>query len=51
MIVNAMITRIDVYNGYELNVEFNFNIRQFFEGIAEEEEPGIETSAALPKTA
>ena len=51
MIVNAMITRIDVFNGYELNVEFNFNIRQFFEGIAEEEEPGIETSAILPKTA
>jgi len=52
MIVNAMITRIDVFNGYELNVEFNFNIRQFFEGIAEKEEaPVIETSAALPKTA
>ena len=50
MIVNAMITRIDVYNGYELNVEFNFNIRQFFEGIAEEETE-VEKNAALPKTA
>ena len=50
MIVNAMITRIDVYNGYELNVEFNFNIRQFFEGIAEEETEA-EKTAALPKTA
>ena len=50
MIVNAMITRIDVYNGYELNVEFNFNIRQFFEGIAEEETE-VEKTTALPKTA
>ena len=41
MIVNAMITRIDVYNGYELNVEFNFNIRQFVEGIAEKEEAPV----------
>lgn len=36
MIVNAMITRIDVYNGYELNVELNFNIQQFFEGMVYE---------------
>ena len=50
MIVNAMITRIDVYHGYELNVEFNFNIRQFFEGIAEGESEA-EKTAALPKTA
>ena len=50
MIVNAIITRIDVFNGYELNVEFNFNIRQFFEGIAEEESEA-EKTAALPKTA
>lgn len=35
MIVNAMIRRIDVYNGYKLNIEFNFNIRQFFEGLNE----------------
>lgn len=50
MIVNAMITRIDVFNGYELNIEFNFNISQFFEGIAEEE-PETEELVALPKTA
>ena len=37
MIVNAMITRIDVYRDYQLNIEFNFNIRQFFEGINEKE--------------
>ena len=49
-IVNAMITRIEVYNGYEPNVEFNFNIRQFFEEIAEEESEA-EKNAALPKTA
>ena len=51
MIVNAMITRIDVFNGYELNVEFNFNIRQFFEGIEEEPETEPEIITALPKTA
>ena len=28
-----MITHIDVFSGYELNVEFAFDIRQFFEGI------------------
>ena len=33
MIVNAMITRIDVFSGYELKVEFAFDIRQFFEGL------------------
>ena len=33
MIVNSMITRIDVFSGYELNVDFAFDIRQFFEGI------------------
>ena len=49
MIVNAMITRIDVFNGYELNVEFNFNIQQFFEGIAEESEE--ESLIIQPKTA
>ena len=50
MIVNAMITRIDVFNGYELNIEFNFNISQFFEGIAEEKSKAEEV-VALPKTA
>ena len=51
MIVNAMITRIDVFSGYELNIEFNFNIRQFFEGIADEEETEAEAHVTLPKTA
>ena len=44
MIVNAMIRRIDVYNGYKLNIEFNVNIRQFFEGIAEEAKALAETA-------
>ena len=51
MIVNAMIRRVDVFSGYELNVKFNFNIRQFFEGIEEEPETEPEIIAALPKTA
>ena len=33
MIVNAMITRIDVFKDYRLNIEFNFSLRQFFFGI------------------
>lgn len=33
MIVNAMIRRVDVYYGYKLDIEFNFNIQQFFDGI------------------
>ena len=37
MIVNSMITRIDVFSGYELKVEFDFDIRQFFEGLDLEE--------------
>ena len=37
MIVNSMITRIDVFSGYELTVEFAFDIRQFFEGLDLEE--------------
>lgn len=32
MIVNSMIKRVDVYRNYELNVELNMNIRQFFLG-------------------
>ena len=35
MIANAMITRIDVYKDYRLDIELNFNIRQFFEGLDE----------------
>lgn len=45
MIVNAMITRIDVYRDYQLNIEFNFNIRQFFEGISEKESLEFQKSA------
>ena len=37
MIVNSMIKRVDVYRNYELNVELNMNIRQFFLGVEETE--------------
>ena len=37
MIVNSMIKRIDVYRNYDLNVELNMNIRQFFIGMEETE--------------
>ena len=37
MIINSMIKRVDVYRNYELNVEFNMNIRQFFLGMEESE--------------
>ena len=37
MIVNSMIKRVDVYRNYELNVELNMNIRQFFLGMEETE--------------
>ena len=37
MIVNSMIKRVDVYRNYELNVELNMNIRQFFLGMDEAE--------------
>ena len=37
MIVNSMIKRIDVYRNYELNVELNMNIHQFFLGMEESE--------------
>ena len=37
MIVNSMIKRVDVYRNYELNVELNMNIRQFFLGMEEPE--------------
>ena len=33
MIVNSMIARLDVFRGYDLKVEFAFDIRQFFEGL------------------
>ena len=37
MIVNSIIKRIDVYRNYELNIELNMNIRQFFLGMDEQE--------------
>ena len=37
MIINSMIKRVDVYRNYELNVELNMNIRQFFLGMEETE--------------
>ena len=48
MIVNAMIKRIDVFNGYRLNVELNFNILQFFEGVGNE--PIQDVVIVLPNT-
>lgn len=35
MIINSMIKRIDVYRDYDLNIELNMNIRQFFLGMEE----------------
>lgn len=37
MIVNSMIKRVDVYRDYDLNIELNMNIRQFFLGMEESE--------------
>jgi hypothetical protein len=37
MIVNSMIKRVDVYRNFELNIELNMNIRQFFLGMEETE--------------
>lgn len=33
MIVNCLIKRIEVFEGYRLNVEFNFDLSQFFYGL------------------
>ena len=33
--LNSIIKRVDVYRNYELNVELNMNIRQFFLGMEE----------------
>ena len=49
MIANAMIRRVDVYKDYRLEIELNFNIRQFFEGLDEDVVP--KPVPALPKTA
>ena len=38
MIVNAMIHRVDVCRGFQLNIELNMDIRQFFAGIDEGKE-------------
>lgn len=40
MIVNAMIHRVDVCRGFQLNIELNMDIRQFFAGIDEGKETG-----------
>ena len=32
-----MIKRVNIYRNYELNVELNINIRQFFLGMEESE--------------
>ena len=37
MIVNSMNKRVNIYRNYELNVELNMNIRQFFLGMEESE--------------
>ena len=37
MIINSMVKRIDVYRNYDLNIELNMNIRQFFFGMEETE--------------
>ena len=33
MIVNCLIRRVDVYRGYKLHIDFNFDYRQFVEGL------------------
>ena len=40
-ILNCIIKRVDVYRNYELNVELNMNIRQFFLGMEESESISI----------
>ena len=43
MIVNSMIKRINVFRNYRFEIEFNFDIRQFFAGI--DTEAALELSA------
>ena len=43
MIVNSMIKRINVFRNYKFEIEFNFDIRQFFAGI--DTEAALELSA------
>ena len=33
MIVNCLINRVDVYRGYKLHIDFNFDYQQFLEGL------------------
>ncbi len=33
MIANCLINRVDVYRGYKLHIDFNFDYRQFVEGL------------------
>lgn len=33
MIANCMIRRVEVFRGYKLNVEFNFDLNQFLRGL------------------
>ena len=33
MIINCLIDRVDVFEGYKLNVKFNFHLSQFFLGV------------------
>ena len=40
---------IDVYRDYELNIELNMNIRQFFLGMEEQESYPITASKGIEK--
>ena len=33
MIVNCLIRRVDVFRGYKLHIDFNFDYQQFLEGL------------------
>ena len=33
MIVNCLIYRVDAFEGYKLNVKFNFHLSQFLNGL------------------
>ena len=33
MIVNCLINRVDVYRGYKLHIDFNFDYQQFLNGL------------------
>lgn len=36
MIVNSLIQRVNVFKGYRLEIEFSFDLRQFFAGLDKE---------------